>query len=193
MSIKQIKFFVFFLLIVFLVLPSHAWFKKSPYKKALKQNTRGEQLYQRPDFYASVVWTATRLDEVFLQDLSDEIARIYDHTPAEKHSYYRGNLEKLEGYMPFFVSFYAYERNKRDLTQKYPSWKVRLVANGRRYDPVKVEKIAKPDVLEALLFPYVKPWAEHYYIYFPKVHLSGGTGVVLTVHGPHAKGQLVWK
>lgn len=192
MKNSLIKYFIFMSFLM-LCQPSQAWFKKSPYKKALKENTRGEQLYQRPDFYASVAWTATKLDERFLQDLSDEIARVYDHTATEKVEYYRDNLKKFEGSTPFFVSFYTYERHKRDLTQKYPSWKVRLVVGHKRYDPVRVEKIAKPDVLQSLVFPYVKPWAEHYYIYFPDVTSPDQDGVALSVHGPHAKGQLVWK
>lgn len=183
--------FVFCLMQVFQV--SHAWFKKSPYTKVFKAHTRSDELYQRPDFYASVTWSATLMDDDFLKALMDEIGRVYADSPHEKRAYYRDNLASFEKSTVFFLSFYAYDRNSVDLTQKYPSWKIRLLVNGKRHDPVHVEKIGKPDVLQTFLFPYIKPWANHYYLHFPRLDLSGHDRIVLTVDGPHAHGKLTWK
>ena len=189
---KRIFIWVMAGVLLTLSFTAHAWFKKYPYNKEFKRWTREEQLYQRPDFYASITWTVTFLSPKFIEALGDEIARIYDHSAREKSEYHRENLAKFDELTPFFVSFYAYDRNTMDLTQKYPSWKVRLVVNGRRYDAVRVEKIAKPDVLTVTLFPYVKAWANHYYLYFPKVDLTGTTQFELSVDGPYAKGRLSW-
>lgn len=190
---RQTVFWIVLILCILPILqPSHAWFKKNPYTKEVKGHTRTDELYQRSDFYASISWTATLLDETFLQVITDEVGRIYDYRPAEKNSYYQDNLKRYEEGTVFFLSFYAYEKNVVDLTQKYPTWKIRLEVDGKRYDPIRVQKIGKPDVLTALLFPYVKPWANHYYLYFPKLNLGESHGVTLTVDGPNAHGKLVW-
>lgn len=187
------NFFYIFLILLLVQNLAFAHSKKSDYKKAIQRWTRSDELYQREDFYASVNWEATLLNQDFLEKLSHEVARLYDYTDDEEQNYFQKQWQHHEDFTSFFLSFYVYENGGGDFTHRQPLWKIRLTVDGQRYEMTKATKVGKPSILDQQLFKYIRPWAEHYYIYFPKVDMEKASDVRLTLHGPTAQGELIWK
>lgn len=165
---------------------------KRDYKKALKTWTRDDELFQRPDFYASMKWSVTYLSPSFVRAQNDELARIYNRLPSEKDAALRGAQSRYGGYEAFFVSFYGYDYKTADLAKKDSIWLLRLEVNGRRYEPVKIEPLSKPTPIDIDLYPYINTWARYYTVYFPKVSGIRSGDVTLHIHGPDAEGALSW-
>lgn len=163
--------------------------RKSVYRKAFKKWTKSDELYQREDFYASMAWHVTYLSPGFLSTLVDEVARIYDYSPAETDKYRREVMQKFGDNSVFFVSFYGYDYKASDISKKDSVWKLRLETADSRDEPEKIELIKKPDPLLTQLYNYIRPWARHYYVYFPQVDAPT---VKLKVNGPHSQGELTW-
>ena len=182
----------FLLVFLFVIPPSFAHTKKSSYHKAFKRWNRHQELYQREDFYASISWNVVLLSDSFLDSMADEVARIYNYGPEESDHYLRGQKEKYGGHPSFFVSFYAYDPTSSDLSVEKTVWKIRLLVDGKRFEPVRVDKISSPTPLDKVLFSFIRPWADHYYLHFPEVDLENAQDVSLTIHGPNAKGSLDW-
>lgn len=182
------------LLLVFFVATAHAYpqTKKKAYRKAFKNVTRYDEIYQREDFYASLTWYATHLSDEFLAAQIEEVARIYDWSPSEKEKYADEQRAKFSNYTVFFVSFYAYDYKTSDLSKKDSVWSLKLETGGQRYEPVKFEAVSRPTPLDIQLYPYINPWSRHYLVYYPKFSSAPKGDLMLRVSGPYAQGSLAW-
>ena len=168
---------------------------KSPrkiYKKAIKTWTHSDELYQRDDFYASMIWHVTYLSLKFLSAQTGEISAIYEYSESERARYVREQQNRFGGYDVFFVSFYGYDYKTADLGNKDSIWQLRLEAGSRRVAPVKFEELKKPTPLDIQLYPYINTWSHHYFVYFPKTSGLGTGELKLKINGPYSNGEFVW-
>jgi hypothetical protein len=165
---------------------------KKEYRKALKTWSRSDELYQRQDFYASMKWDVTYFSPDFFAAQVDEVARIYDSSPAENAKYGNDQHAKFGGFTIFFVSFYGYDYKNSDLAKKNSVWTLRMEVGGERYDPVKFESVNKPTPLDRQLYPYINTWARHYFVYFPKISVLNPGDLKLKINGPYSQGSLSW-
>lgn len=189
----MIKTITCFFLVFFLIIPAgFAHTKKSNYRQAFKKWSRHQELYQREDFYASVSWNVVLLSDSFLESLADEVTRIYNYEDGEGEQYLNQQIEKYGNHPSFFVGFYAYDQTSSDLSVKNHVWKIRLVVDGKRFEPVRIDKVSSPTPLDKVVFPFIRPWADHYYLHFPEADLENAHEVFLTIHGPNAEGKLDW-
>lgn len=183
------------LAVVWFILPLPTSLAGGPsYKKELKKWTRHDEVYQREDLYASIHWTATLQSADFLRTKVEEIIRIYDYDPAKAREVRQAELEKFGRYVSFYVSFYGYQYQFSDLSQKRNGWKLTLDVDGRQYEPVRFEKLdTRLRPLYQKLYPYSTVWANHYYVYFPKPDdFDRASRVALSVRGPLANSTLLW-
>lgn len=191
---KKILNNVFLFLIVggTLVSPQFSIAKKFNYAKHLKEWTRDHERFQRKDFHASLKWHATLLSQKYLKAQAREAANIYDYNSEEKDKFLEKQIVKFHDKIVFFVSFYAYNYNFSDLSTKNANWQVRLLVDGKKIKPSKIEKIPKPDPILKRFFPYVNPWSRHYFIYFDDLKPEQFEKVSLKVNGPSGFDQLDW-
>lgn len=190
--IKQYSVLSFVLFLNFFLFATPSFAKRVSYKKALKQHTESQEIYQREDFHASLSWHATWLKPAFLEAMSYEHAKIYNLNSNERITYLKDLQREYADFDVFFVSFYSYDRKESDLASLRTVWKLRLEGEGDQYySPAKFEKVAKPNTYLKRMFPYINTWSNHYYVFFPK---SGfGKSAKLSVRGPTGKGHLTWK
>ncbi len=178
------------LVALFVSSPSLAANRK--YKAALKENTRTQETYQREDFYASLKWTVTYLKPEFVDVTLGYMSEFYDSSAADQNSKRFEWQKRFHDTTAFYVSFYGYDFNHSDLSNKNGDWEIFLLSDGKRYNATKIEKVGKPSPLEMRLFPYTNLWARHFYVYFPE-EAGRGSKIELRVVGPQGNGSLIWK
>lgn len=181
------KFILFLLPLVFL---SYSLDAKENYRKVQKKLTRSDQVYRLKDLNAVILWNATYLSDELLNSQTEWLAQRYNLSQAEKENKLDElNSQKDEmGY--FFVSFFSDQKKYSDLANPRDGWDLRLEIGDKRYKPVRIQKVKKPSPLETKLYPYINPWSENYYVWFP---VSPSKPFQLAVYGPRGKSHLLWK
>lgn len=178
---------------LFIILPSLSWAKVS-YHKVLHQWTKDHAVYQREDFYASLVWAATLQSPEFLRAKSQEIAKIYDDDFSKEQEVLKEQNREFGDKITFFLSVYVYDYKVADLINPKNGWKLQAEILGKRYEPDKIKYLSKLSPLEKRLFPYSNIWSKHYMVYFPKPDGFNANGMRVKLHlrGPDSQDVLVW-
>jgi hypothetical protein len=179
---------------VFLVILASASVEARSYNSILKKWTRHDDLYQRDDFYASLVWKATLLNDAVLQAQIEKIAKIYDHDNVKIAEAQAEQNKKFAGQVGFYVNMYTYNFKSADLNDPRNEWLVQMEVNGEKYRSEKIEKLGKLTPMYQKLYPYSDIWSRQYLVYFEKPqNFDEATQVRLSLNGPEAKGILAWK
>jgi len=179
------------ILLAVLIFPTNL-FAKSAYKKELQRWTRQEEVFQGPDFYASINWAATYQSPSFLKAKIEKMSKMFEYSPQKKIEVATEEQNKYGDYYSFFVSFYSYQYKYSDIFDKKSAWEIYLEVDGKRYKPVKHENLSRVTPLYQKLYPYSNIWSRHYYVYFPKTD-SQDSPLKLIVTGPQGKSELNWK
>jgi hypothetical protein len=180
------------LLLFCFLLPSSSWAKFN-YKKPLKKWTRQNEVYQREDFYASMLWTATFHSKEFLHAKVEKISGFYDYNDSQKQNLMNEELSKIEDEMVFFVSVYTYNYRDANLTLDSNAWEILATVQGQAVKPKTVKRIKKPSPTQLSLYPYINLWSNHYMITFPKPISGDVRNIELSLKSPFAKDTFVWK
>lgn len=164
------------------------------YNRILKKWTRHDDLYQRDDFYASLVWKATFLSDAVLQAQIEKIAKIYDHDAEKLAEAQAEQNKRFAGKVGFYVSVYTYDFKSADLNDPRNEWLVQMEVDSKKYRSEKIEKLGKLTPMYQKLYPYSDIWSRQYLVYFDKPeNFDGATKIKLSLNGPEAKGVLEWK
>ncbi|MBI4412524.1 MAG: hypothetical protein HY541_08580 [Deltaproteobacteria bacterium] len=188
--------FTFFLFIFF---PLGADSGGPSYKKTLKKWTHSDTVYRARDFHAEILLSATWLNDAVLNAQAAKYAQVYDVSDSEQDEFLGQLVKKRDDAVLFFVSFYHYDRHFDDLTDPQAKWDIRLEAGGgatgggRDFRPLRMEKVNRPTPLERLFYPYLDSWSRGYYVWFPREASNYSSPHTLSVHGPFASSELVWK
>lgn len=163
------------------------------YKKVLKKWTHSDTVYRARDFHAEILWSATWLNDAMLDAQAAKYAKVYDVSDSEEEEFLNGLVQKRDDSLFFFVSFYNYDRHFDDLADPRASWDIRLQAGGREFRPERMEKVNRPTPLERLFYPYLNSWSRGYYVWFPAAAGHYSPPYTLSLRGPFAVSELVWK
>lgn len=190
---KITRTITYFFLVIFLLLPPLSSFSKSPsYKKVLKKWTRSDKVFKTKDFQAAIIWNATLLNDKVFNSQANKYEEVYEKSSSEREEYYNSLIEKREGSILFFVSFYSDDRKFDDLKNPRAKWDLRLKAGGATFEPLRIEKIRKINPLQQLFYPYMTEWSTGYFVWFPQDASRYSLPYTLSVRGPFASSQLVW-
>ena len=187
---ETLQIFSFFILIL---LPSAADSGSSSYKKILKKWTHSDTVYRSRDFHAEILWSATWLNDAVLNAQAGWYAKVYDVSDSEKENFLDELIKKRGDSVLFFISFYNYDRHFDDLTNPRAKWDVRFQAGGLDFRPLRMEKVNRATPLERLFYPYLNSWSRGYYVWFPVEAVNYSSPHALSIHGPFASSELVWK
>lgn len=164
---------------------------KKAYRKVLKNWTRQREEFQRDDLYSSLRWYATLQSPEFIQAKSNYMNDIYLYRGEERQKLADQESQKFSAVTGFFISLYSYDYKYSDLTRKDSYWKLYLEVNGKRYEPVSIERIDKLTPLYQVLYPYSDLWSRYFYVYFPKIDMEN-VELKLFVAGPTSRSELKW-
>lgn len=192
MQSDNLKLKIIFL-IVFLTMPLLVQGGSPSYKKILKKWTHSDGVYRSRDFHAEIIWSATWLNDPMLEAQSAQYARVYDVSNADEKEFLAALTKKRDDAVLFFVSFYHHDRHFDDLTDPRGKWDLRLHAGGEDFKPLRMEKVNRANPLERLFYPYLDSWSRGYYVWFPREAANYPSPHTLSVHGPFASSELVWK
>lgn len=191
-------FILYFSLFIFVFVGvisfSSSSFSKSPsYKRVYKKWTRSDSVFGLSDFHASILWSATLLNDQVIEAQAKKFAKAYEVPLNEKEEELKRLKEKRGDEVLFFVSFYSHDRHFNDLTNKRAKWDLRFEAGEVTYRPVRLEKFTRPNPLDKLYYPSLGPWSHGYYVWFPAEAGMRPHPWVLSVHGPKTRSKLKWK
>ena len=163
------------------------------YKSILKKITRKDQVYQKQDLKANIIWNVSPLTDELIAAQTNRYAKAYDPQPAEKAKFQSDLLAKRGGESLFFVSFYSGDRKYGDLSNPKAKWELRFESQGEALAPSRIEKINSPNPVELMLYPYLTPWSRGYYVWFPIDSSRLTSPFLVSLHGATASSTLDWK
>lgn len=192
-TVYSLQFAVCLAIIFSFLLPATSFSKSPSYKKVYKKWTRSDSVYGLSDFHASILWSATPLNDQVIEAQAKKFAKAYEVPLKEEEEELERLKEKRGDKVLFFVSFYSYDRHFDDLENPGSKWDLRLEAGEMTYRPVRFEKFNRPNPLDKLYYPGLGPWSSGYYVWFPAEAGMRPYPWILSVHGPKAHSKLKWK
>ncbi len=139
-------------------------------------------------FYVQVTYLSPSLKRAYIA----ELARLYDHSPAEQRELYRKAQDEWSSENVFFVSLFAPGRNSARLNSSEEIWKLRaqFEPSAEEVPPLYVREVSLDDPKIAYFYPYVEDWARHYMIAMPVK--ADATAVVFKMDGVVGSQQFRW-
>lgn len=116
-------------------------------------------------------------------------ARVYELDPEEKQESLQIFSRHLEEETEFFVSLYSPRPEAAVLGFGNPMWKVFLITDQGRKEPLGIREIHKSQLTLQPFFPYVEKWHRNYVLRFPG---SSPESVTLVLTGPQGRAEFVW-
>ncbi len=136
------------------------------YKAVLMDWTREARIYRGLDL--ELIAVATYKSPQFRNAYSDEYARTYKLTEAEKKKLIKDQEDAAATYNDFVIAAYVPDEKCNDFSKKDSVWKIYLAAGGKdRIKPVEIRKIKKIDAKIGHFFPYITTWKSVYLVRFP--------------------------
>ena len=147
------------------------------YKAALMDWSKEARIYRGLDL--ELIATATFKSSRFRDAYSNEYARTYKLTGAEKTKLLKDQKNAALAYNDFLFAAYVPDKKFNDFNKKNSIWKIYLtVEKGVLINPLEIRKIKKVDAVTTHFFPYITPWKLVYLVRFPATSPAAGKAVV---------------
>lgn len=183
---------LFFSFLLLLAIPGQAK-KDKEYLSVLHQWTRHGEVYSKQDLAAGILWDATNLNTEMTGAQAKIYAKKYALSESDRNTKWDALNSANKGRPAFFVSFFSNDKKFYDLTKPDHGWQVTLENNGRKYQPVSIEKVKRPSPETRLYFPYLTHWSIGYWVYFPVGALQNGeSNFSLDLRNPNFHSTLHW-
>ncbi len=165
------------------------------YPKILKQWTREARSYRGLDLELLVA--ATYQSTPFRAAYVSEYAKIHKLEPSVMKQMADAEEQAARRYYQFIIAAYVNERRLNDFSRTDSIWKIYLtVGNGKRLEPVEIQKPKYADPIIRHFFPYVTPWKSAYTVRFPKSGSKAENDIAgsvrLEITGVAGNVELVW-
>lgn len=145
--------------------------KPGEYDAALKRWTGSEKVYEQLE--TRLIVSSTYKSGAFRDAWSDEYARRYLLSDAERDEVKRREHADADSYHEFFFAAYTPESRWNDFSKRESIWKVRLFDDaGNSVEPLVVTKVKNDDPKLHAFYPYFTLWTKAYVVKFPKGGLS---------------------
>ena len=152
-------------------------YRGSSYKAVLMDWTREARIYK--GFDVELIAAATYKSSLFRNAYSNEYARAYKLTEAEKKKLIKDQEDAFAIYNDFVVTAYVPDKKHNDFGKKDSVWKIYLTIGEKdRIKPVEIRKIKKIDARISHFFPYINIWKSVYLVRFP-VKFPGTEKIIL--------------
>ena len=146
--------------------------KPGEYKEALDRWSGTQKVYEQLE--TRLIVNTTWKSGAFRDAYTNEYARRYLLSDAERDDLKRREHADAEAYHEFFFSAYTPEPRWNDFSKRESIWKIRLFDDaGNSVEPLVVTKVKNDDPKAKAFYPYFSMWTRGYVVKFPKTGLSG--------------------
>ncbi len=163
------------------------------YYKVLNKWTREDAVYS--EFETRVLIVGTCKDREFNEAYSEEYARIYHLTDAEKHEQTAHVTVSGADYLEFVFYAYIPDKKSNDFLRSNSIWKIFMIdKNQRKISPVDIREIKEITPLTVKFFPYVnKYYGKFYTVRFPALMTHDMERLQLFFTSVLGKAELIWE
>jgi hypothetical protein len=189
----MVKSFLILCFLLFATAPADAG--PPSYDKILNRFTQSDEVYSTKNLKAAIQWTATIVNDELIEAQARHYARAYESSAEDKNKKKNELMKKKDGALLVVVAFYSGDKRFDDLTNEKSGWELRFQAGGVSFKPTRLKKMAKhPTPMDVFFYPHLKNnWTRGYYVWFSPEALFYAKPWSLSVFGPNAKSELVWK
>ena len=147
------------------------------YKTVFEIWTKEDRIYK--GFDCKLIAAATYKSMPFRKAYTEEYAKHYRLSAAEKAKFLRDQTDAADTYNEFIFAAYVPDKKWDDFPEEKSTWRIDIrVDDGERTAPVEIRKLERNNVVLKHFFPYVTPWKSVYLLRFPASRHDTGEALV---------------
>jgi hypothetical protein len=147
------------------------------YKTVFETWTKEDRIYK--GFDCKLIAAATYKSMPFRKAYTEEYAKLYRLSPAEKAKFMKDQVDAADTYNEFIFAAYVPDKKWDDFPEEKSTWRIIIrVDDGERTAPVEIRKLERNNVVLKHFFPYVTPWKSVYLLRFPVSRRDTGQALV---------------